>query len=82
MTVNNLTIGPSYWTTMASIPDAQFVIQVPMVQTNISEAIAWAQSSWDVLGDRIQSIEIGNEPNSYPNGHNGSAFLADLDSPT
>ncbi|ORX36842.1 hypothetical protein BD324DRAFT_627381 [Kockovaella imperatae] len=80
VTVANLSLGPSYWTTMAKIPDAKYVIQIPLVQTNDSEAVAWAESSYAVLSDRIQSIEIGNEPNSYPNGHDGPGFLPPMNS--
>lgn len=61
------TIGPSYWQLTHNVPNAVYVVQLPLAQRNISETIAWAQSAADGIGiDRIQAFEPGNEPDLYP----------------
>jgi hypothetical protein len=63
-------IGPSYWTlgTLFDSLGARYVVQVPVGATNISQTLAWANSSWNIMGgtSRIDAIEIMNEPNLYP----------------
>lgn len=61
------TIGPKYWELTANVPNAVYVVQLPLAQTNVSETVAWAQSSAELIGiDRIQAFEPGNEPDLYP----------------
>jgi hypothetical protein len=44
---------------------ARYVIQVPTGTTNITQAIVWANTSAEIVGHRIEAVEIGNEPNDY-----------------
>lgn len=75
--IGNTTIGPSYWDLAKSFPDAQYIIQVPLATTNVSESVAWARSAVDTIGwDKIQAIEIGNEPDLYSNTFTGVDGLA------
>ncbi|KAK9416313.1 hypothetical protein SUNI508_01730 [Seiridium unicorne] len=75
--IGNTTIGASYWELTKSFPDAQYIIQVPLATTNVSETIAWAQSAASSIGwDRIQSIEIGNEPDLYSDTFTGANGIA------
>jgi hypothetical protein len=70
--VGGTTIGPSYWDLCASFSDAEYIIQVPLATANISETVAWTQSAVNALGwDKIQAIEIGNEPDLYSNTYVG-----------
>ena len=65
----NLTVGPQYWELCKNFDDlgAQYVIQVPVGKINITESLVWANTSWAALGpERIQAINILNEPQFYP----------------
>lgn len=74
--IGGTTIGASYWELCDSFPDAQYIIQVPLATTNVSEAVAWTQSAVDTIGwDRIQAIEVGNEPDLYPSRGASGALL-------
>ncbi len=66
--VGGTTIGPSYWDVAArSFPAAQYIVQVPMANTDVGEAVRWATAAKNKLGlDRIHSFEAGNEPDLYP----------------
>ncbi|KAI4597231.1 hypothetical protein KJ359_004744 [Pestalotiopsis sp. 9143b] len=75
--IGNTTISPSYWSLANTFPDAQYIIQVPLATTNVSETIAWTQSAVDALGwDKIQAIEIGNEPDLYSGTFTGANGVA------
>ncbi|KAI0170236.1 beta-glucuronidase [Pestalotiopsis sp. NC0098] len=75
--IGNTTIGPSYWNLTNSFPDAQYIIQVPLATTNVTETIAWTQSAVDALGwDKIQAIEVGNEPDLYSGTFTGANGIA------
>ncbi|KAF7533525.1 hypothetical protein G7054_g6993 [Neopestalotiopsis clavispora] len=75
--IGNTTIGPSYWDLTSSFLDAQYIVQVPLATTNVSEAIAWTQSAVNALGwDKIQAIELGNEPDLYSNTMTGAGGIA------
>ncbi|KAH8195530.1 hypothetical protein TruAng_010315 [Truncatella angustata] len=89
--IGNTTIGPAYWELAHNFPDAQYIIQVPLANTNTSEAIAWTQSAVDIIGwDKIQAIEIGNEPDLFNDIFTGvdgialqpSAYLGTLNNET
>lgn len=74
--IGGTTIGPSFWKLCDSFTDAEYIIQVPMATTNVSETIAWTQSAVDAIGwDRIQAIEIGNEPDLYSNSFTGASGM-------
>ncbi|ETS75105.1 hypothetical protein PFICI_13589 [Pestalotiopsis fici W106-1] len=75
--VGGTTIGPSYWELTSGFSDAQYIIQVPLATTNVSETIAWTQSAVDAIGwDKIQAIEIGNEPDLYSDTMTGANGIA------
>lgn len=38
-----------------------------MATGNLSNAVAYAKSAWSAIGQNVQSIEIGNEPDLYVN---------------
>ena len=60
------TIGPSYWQIAKLFPDAKYMVQVPLANTNISESVSWVQAAVEGIGiDQIHSIQLGNEPDHY-----------------
>ncbi|ORY57850.1 uncharacterized protein BCR38DRAFT_448818 [Pseudomassariella vexata] len=64
--VGNTTIGPGYWELCQNFPNAQYIIQIPLATTNVNETVAWAKSAVEIVGiDKIQAIELGNEPDLY-----------------
>lgn len=66
------TIGPSYWPIAKLFPDAKYMIQVPLANTNVSEAVAWAKAAVEGIGlDQIHSIQPGNEPDLYKDDFRG-----------
>lgn len=62
------TIGPAYWDVVASsFPTAQYVIQVPLADPDMSHAVGWAKAATARVGlARIHSFEPGHEPDRYP----------------
>ena len=64
------TIGPNFWKVASNFNAVgmKYIPQIPLVITNTSEIIAWANSSYHILGrENIQALEIGNEPDHYGN---------------
>ena len=83
--VGKTTIGPSYWQLTKMFPaGSKYVIQLPLANTNVSEAILWATTSVEAIGwDNIHALEIGNEPDLYPNQFaNNSMFQQKLNNET
>ena len=80
--VANTTIGPAYWQVANALPDARFVVQVPLATTLFSETVLWANSSYTVLKDKILAIEIGNEANGYPGPKQPPAYRGQLTNQT
>ncbi|KAI1823269.1 glycoside hydrolase family 79 protein [Xylaria intraflava] len=71
--IGGTTIGPSYWNLTKNFPNAKYMIQVPLATTNVSEAVAWAQSAVKTVGiDNIFSIQPGNEANLYSDTYTGA----------
>ncbi|KAK5164063.1 uncharacterized protein LTR77_010154 [Saxophila tyrrhenica] len=75
--IGGTSIGPSYWDLTDLVPDAVYVIQVPLAVTNVSESVLWAKTAIESIGiDRIQALEVGNEPDLYAdNGPVGTRGL-------
>lgn len=64
------TIGPSFWELTHNVPNAGYVVQLPLAQTNISETLLWARTAAEGISiDRIYAFEPGNEPDLYPVGN-------------
>jgi hypothetical protein len=61
-----MTFGPSYFDTFATLPNAAFVIDVPMKKNNLNNTELFAKAAYEKIGAaRIAAFEIGNEPNNY-----------------
>ncbi|KAI7402144.1 hypothetical protein KC336_g14475 [Hortaea werneckii] len=70
--IGGTSIGPAYWDLANIIPEAVWIIQLPMAHTNVSESVLWAKTAAERIGlDRIQAFEPGNEPDLYPVGDLG-----------
>ncbi|KAJ4409696.1 hypothetical protein N0V82_009420 [Gnomoniopsis sp. IMI 355080] len=71
--VGGTTIGPSYWALTSILSAAEYMIQVPLVNTNINETILWAKTAVaGIASNQIHSIEIGNEPDWYSATYEGT----------
>ncbi|EME42105.1 glycoside hydrolase family 79 protein [Dothistroma septosporum NZE10] len=65
-----LVLGPSYFQAYNSFPNARFLFMVPHEQVYlglqpVSNTIEWARQGLAVIGDRLDALEIGNEPDFY-----------------
>lgn len=60
-----LQVGPSYFKAYNSYPNAQFLFMVPLEKNNIANSVAWAKEGLAVIGDRLNALELGNEPDFY-----------------
>ncbi|RMY54046.1 hypothetical protein D0863_13748 [Hortaea werneckii] len=70
--IGGTSIGPAYWDLADILPEAVWIIQLPMAHTNVSESVLWAKTAAERIGlDRIQAFEPGNEPDLYPVGDLG-----------
>lgn len=64
--IGHTSIGPSYWPLTKFFPNAKYMIQVPLADANVSEAITWARTAVNSIGlNSIHSIQIGNEADLY-----------------
>lgn len=60
-----LELGPSYFDAFKNFPEAQYIFMVPLSHRNLSNSIEWARQGLAAIGDRLQALEIGNEPDIY-----------------
>ena len=63
-------LGPLWVSSLSSFPDyANLTLQVPLARKNISNGVAFAKASLKAIGkERLEALEIGNEPNNYVGG--------------
>jgi hypothetical protein len=59
-------LGPSWFKAFKNFPGAKFVFMVPLRQDNVANTIEYARNGLAVIGDRLDALEIGNEPDFYP----------------
>lgn len=70
-----LQIGPSYFEAYKSFPNANFVFMVPFAhyfggeKGRLQNMLNWAEHGLKVIGDRLDALEIGNEPDFYNKKH-------------
>lgn len=65
----NLKFGPSYFDSFDNFPSAKFIFDIPFAKNNLKNSLAFAKVGFGTIRrDRIDSLEIGNEPNFYPGG--------------
>ncbi|KAB8223197.1 hypothetical protein BDV33DRAFT_228660 [Aspergillus novoparasiticus] len=63
-----LKIGPSFFDLFANLPEAKYVIDIPMYHNNLSNSILFAEAANKRIGaSNIYAWEIGNEPDNYGN---------------
>ncbi|KAF2260109.1 hypothetical protein CC78DRAFT_585212 [Lojkania enalia] len=63
---SNMTFGPSFFDAFAVLPNARYVIDIPMKKDNLENSKAIAKDAYQKIGaEKIVSFEIGNEPNNY-----------------
>lgn len=61
-----LSVGPSYFEAYRNFPKAKYVFMVPLVHHDINNTLEWTRLGLEAIGDRLQALEIGNEPDLYP----------------
>ncbi|EME45631.1 glycoside hydrolase family 79 protein [Dothistroma septosporum NZE10] len=60
-----LTLSPAYFDAFKMFNNAQYVFMVPLRQRNITSSLQFAQYGMAAIGNRLQALEIGNEPDFY-----------------
>lgn len=60
-----LSVGPSYFEAFKNFPQAQFIFMVPLLHRNLTNSLEWARQGLAAIGDRLEALEIGNEPDLY-----------------
>jgi hypothetical protein len=71
---HNMTFGLTYFDAFATIPNARYVIDIPMKKGNLQNSQRFAKDAYRKIGaDSIAALEIGNEPNNY--GKNISDYI-------
>jgi hypothetical protein len=61
-----MTFGPAYFDAFATIPNAKYVIDIPMKKSNLENSKLFAKHAYQKVGQsKITALEIGNEPNNY-----------------
>ena len=65
----NLTLGPSYFDTFATLANARFIVDIPLATNNLTNSKEFAKVAYDRIGpSNIFAFEIGNEVNLYGSG--------------
>lgn len=59
-------LGPSWFNAFKNFPGAKYMFMVPLRQDNLENSIEYARQGLAVIGDRLDALEIGNEPDYYP----------------
>lgn len=59
-------LGPSWFNAFKNFPGAKFVFMVPLRQDNLPNTIEYAREGLAIIGNRLDALEIGNEPDFYP----------------
>lgn len=63
---HNMTFGPSYFDAFATVPNARYVIDIPMKKGDLQNSERFVKDAYRLIGaDNIVALEIGNEPNNY-----------------
>ncbi|KAH8807565.1 hypothetical protein F5884DRAFT_833299 [Xylogone sp. PMI_703] len=58
----NLVLGPSYFDTFATLPNAQFIIDIPFATNNLANSKQFAKKAYNQIDpSNIFAFEIGNE---------------------
>ncbi|KAL9114080.1 MAG: hypothetical protein Q9227_001852 [Pyrenula ochraceoflavens] len=66
----NMSIGPSYFDSFNNIPRAAYVVMVPFALQMRDQSTEYAREAYSTISQqKIKQLEIGNEPNAYPNIH-------------
>lgn len=61
-----MTFGPSYFDAFATLPNARYVIDIPMKKNKLENSKAFAKDAYKKIGaTKVVALEIGNEPNNY-----------------
>ena len=60
-----LSLGPSYFEAFKNFPDAKYIFMVPLAHRDLNNSIEWARQGLEIIGDRLQALDIGNEPDLY-----------------
>ncbi len=65
---SDLTLGPTYFDTFATLPNARYIVDIPFASNNLTNSKEFAKAAYDRIGpSNIFAFEIGNEVNNY--GH-------------
>lgn len=74
--IGHTTIGPTFWSLAKNFPNAKYMIQVPLADANVSEAVTWAKTAVNAIGlGQIHSVQIGNEPDLYKDDFRGEGGI-------
>ena len=63
---NDLIVGDSFFGSFQNIPNAQYIVNIPLGKRDDANAMAFAKSYWNTVGtNNMQAIQVGNEPDLY-----------------
>jgi len=63
-----MTLGASWFESFTLLEQVKWTLMVPLARKNLSNTIEFANASLDYMTDgSFDALEIGNEPNLYPN---------------
>ena len=60
-----LTVGPSFFEAFANFPGMKYIFMVPLLNKDLDNTLAWTKQGLKYIGDSLEALEIGNEPNAY-----------------
>lgn len=67
---SNMTLGASWFESFTQLEQVKWTLIVPLARKNLYNAIEFANVSLDYMTDgSFDALEIGNEPNLYPNAN-------------
>ncbi|KAF2725685.1 glycoside hydrolase family 79 protein, partial [Polychaeton citri CBS 116435] len=57
-----LQLGPSYFDAFKQFEGVKYMFMVPQMPPRLSNALKWTKAGLDAIGDKLEVVEIGNEP--------------------
>ncbi|OCK90757.1 glycoside hydrolase family 79 protein [Cenococcum geophilum 1.58] len=64
-----MTLSASWFESFTLLEQVKWSLMVPLARKNLSNATEFANASLDYMADGFDALEIGNEPNLYPNAN-------------
>ena len=78
---SGILLGPSFFSSFKNIPNAQYLLDIPMTKktSTVAGSVAFAKQAYQTIGSaNIYTLELGNEPDLYGAGYGVPDYVAEF----